>query len=66
MEFCGYGTLSAPVRAQIERVADIWKVHLQAQLVGLYLHGSLALGRFAEGHPLLDGPPAAGARVTGL
>ena len=63
MEFCGYGTLSAPVRAQIERVADIWKVHLQAQLVGLYLHGSLALGRFAEGVSDLDLLAVAGRRM---
>lgn len=63
MEFCGYGTLSAPVRAQIERVADIWKVHLQAQLVGLYLHGSLALGRFAEGVSDLDLLAVVGRRM---
>lgn len=48
MHFCGFETLSAPVRAQLARVADIWQTRLAGDLLGVYLHGSLALGRFAE------------------
>ncbi len=47
MHFCGFETLSAPVRAQLARVADIWQSRLAGDLLGVYLHGSLALGRFA-------------------
>lgn len=48
MEFQNYDTVSPPVREQIERVCGIWKSRLGEDLLGIYLHGSMALGRFRE------------------
>ncbi|MDR1693226.1 MAG: DUF4111 domain-containing protein [Oscillospiraceae bacterium] len=41
-------TLSPAVKAQIDRVFDIWNTHLGSLLTGLYVHGSIALGAFDE------------------
>lgn len=47
-------TISAGVRQQLGAVAAVWKKRLGDALTGLYLHGSLALGAFAEGVSDLD------------
>lgn len=54
MEFKTYRTLSQNVRQQIDRVKKLWHAHLGNDLTGLYLHGSLALGRFVEETSDLD------------
>ncbi|MBQ8508956.1 MAG: DUF4111 domain-containing protein [Clostridia bacterium] len=54
MKFQNFLTLSLEVRAQIGCVADLWHRHLGDALVGVYVHGSIALGRFVEGVSDLD------------
>lgn len=48
MTFKNYDTISENVKNQIERVREIWSRHLGGDLIGIYLHGSLALGYFQE------------------
>lgn len=48
IDFKNYQTISYVVREQIQRVAEIWKKHLGEQLLGIYIHGSMALGHFRE------------------
>lgn len=43
----GFNELPADISAQIGSVVDVWKKHLGDQLVGVYLHGSIALGAFS-------------------
>ena len=42
----GYDDLPQNVKAQIGSVVRIWKSHLGGGLIGIYLHGSIALGAF--------------------
>jgi len=54
MNFKSYITLSPEVRAQIDRITDIWRTHLRDALIGVYLHGSIALESFVEGLSDID------------
>lgn len=42
----GYKNLPEEIKNQISCVTDIWKSHMQEDLVGVYLHGSICLGAF--------------------
>lgn len=42
----GYTDLPAEIKEQISHVVEIWKKHLQNDLVGVYLHGSICLNAF--------------------
>jgi len=42
----GFDNLPSEVVAQINKVVNIWKKHLDNQLVGVYLHGSIVLNAF--------------------
>ena len=44
----GYKDLPSEIMNQINNVVDIWKRHLGDNLIGVYLHGSIALHAF---HP---------------
>ncbi|HHX72788.1 MAG TPA: DUF4111 domain-containing protein [Clostridiales bacterium] len=46
VDLMGFDNLPPEVVAQINRVVDIWKKHLNNQLVGVYLHGSIVLNSF--------------------
>lgn len=63
MTFQNYDTASAAVHEQIRRLTAIWKNHLGDALVGVYIHGSLALGRFREGVSDLDALVVCGRRI---
>ena len=39
----GYKDLPMEILNQINSVVDIWKRHMGANLIGVYLHGSIAL-----------------------
>jgi predicted nucleotidyltransferase len=45
-ELMGFDNLPSEVVSQINRVVDIWKNHLNNQLAGVYLHGSIVLNSF--------------------
>ena len=42
----GYNDLPEEISNQIDKVVSIWKKHLKDELVGVYLHGSIALNAF--------------------
>ena len=42
----GYKDLPMEILNQINSVVDIWKRHLEDNLIGVYLHGSIALNAF--------------------
>jgi len=42
----GFDNLPYEVVAQLNKVVGIWKKHLDNQLIGVYLHGSIALNAF--------------------
>lgn len=42
----GFDQLPAPVAEQLHRVVELWKKQLPGELVGIYLHGSIALRAF--------------------
>ena len=42
----GYKDLPMEILNQINSVVDIWKRHMGANLIGVYLHGSIALNAF--------------------
>ena len=44
----GYDALPADIKNQITNVVNVWKAHLENNLVGVYLHGSIVLNAF---HP---------------
>ena len=52
--FQTYDTASAAVRAQLENTRRLWQNHLGPDLLAVYLHGSLSLGRFQEENGDLD------------
>lgn len=54
MKLENYDTISKRVHAQLDRVTEIWKQALGEDLIGVYIHGSLALGAFREGVSDLD------------
>lgn len=62
-EFKSYQTLSPAVKAQISRVAGVWSARLGDFLIGVYLHGSIALGRFAEENSDIDILIVSGRRI---
>ena len=49
MDFRSYDTISPPARAQLDRLTGLWQRRLGDALVGVYIHGSMALGCFQEG-----------------
>lgn len=54
MEFKNYKTLSPDVREQIGNVTDIWLKYLGESVIGIYIHGSIALNCFMEGVSDID------------
>lgn len=42
----GYKDAPVEIKNQISNVVDIWKKHMQEELVGVFLHGSLCLDAF--------------------
>ena len=54
MSFKSYDALSSEASFQIKGVVDIWHDYLKNTLVGVYLHGSIALGYFSEGTSDID------------
>lgn len=48
MKLKNYNTVSDNIKAQINRVCEIWRNLLGDDLVGIYIHGSLALKCFCE------------------
>lgn len=50
----GYDNLPPAVLAQLERVTAVWKAQLGSRLVGVYLHGSIALRAFCPDSGDLD------------
>lgn len=61
--FKSYQTLSPAVKAQIDKVTEIWSAQLCDSLIGVYLHGSIALGCFAEGNSDIDVLIVSGRRI---
>lgn len=43
---CGYEDLGADIRRQIDRTVRVWQEQVGENLVGVYLHGSIALKAF--------------------
>ena len=41
-----YQTLPLKIKSQLARITESWKAHAGENLVGVYLHGSIALGAF--------------------
>ncbi|WP_438434696.1 aminoglycoside adenylyltransferase domain-containing protein [Gorillibacterium sp. sgz500922] len=54
MEFKNERTISPEVRGQLQKLVDLWKSQLGDALIGVYVHGSLALGCFLEETSDLD------------
>lgn len=52
--FQTYAAISPAVRAQLEGTLRLWQDHLGPDLLAVYLHGSLSLGRFQEAGSDLD------------
>lgn len=42
----GYADLPSDIMNQLGRIVEIWKKHMQDELVGIYLHGSIVLNAF--------------------
>lgn len=45
-DLVGFDNLPSEIVAQIDKVVNVWKKHLDTQLVGVYLHGSIVLNAF--------------------
>lgn len=54
MDFKSYDSISDSINNQINHVCDVWKNSLGDSLVGVYIHGSLALSCFMEKTSDLD------------
>lgn len=54
INLAGFDNLPSDVIAQINKVISIWKKHLNNQLVGVYLHGSIVLNAFVPGSSDVD------------
>lgn len=46
--------LPPEIKAQLTRITESWKTHAGESLVGVYLHGSVALGAFQPASGDLD------------
>lgn len=42
----GYSDIPSIIREQIDKVIDVWRLHMGNALTGVYLHGSIALNAF--------------------
>ena len=49
-----YEALPPEIKAQLTRITESWKTHAGESLVGVYLHGSVALGAFQPASGDLD------------
>ena len=49
-----YETLPPKIKSQLARITESWKTHAKENLVGVYLHGSIALGAFQPASGDLD------------
>lgn len=49
-----YEALPPEIKAQLTRITESWKAHAGENLVGVYLHGSVALGAFQPASGDLD------------
>lgn len=63
MDFRSYDTISPPVRAQLDRLTELWQRRLGDALVGVYVHGSMALGCFRESVSDVDALIVTGRRI---
>lgn len=54
MEFKSYETLSSEVKEQIRKVSDTWLNCMAESIMGIYIHGSIALSCFVEGVSDID------------
>lgn len=54
MDFKSYETLSRNVKEQIEKVKNIWLKYIGKSIIGIYIHGSIALNCFVEGISDID------------
>lgn len=54
MDFKNYKTLPSDVKEQIRNVTDTWLKCIGESVVGIYLHGSIALNYFVEGVSDID------------
>jgi streptomycin 3"-adenylyltransferase len=54
MEFKTYKTLSQEVKEQIINVTDTWLKYIGESIIGIYIHGSIALNCFVEGVSDID------------
>jgi len=63
MNFQTYRTLSPGVSNQIAQVTGAFRECLKADLEGVYVHGSIALGRFVEGRSDVDILIVTGRRI---
>ncbi len=48
MDFNNYDTASAQVKEQIDSLCNVWLKHLGESLLGIYIHGSMALNCFHQ------------------
>lgn len=54
MDFKNYKTLPSDVKEQISNVTDTWLKCIGESVIGIYLHGSIALNCFVEGVSDID------------
>lgn len=54
LDFKNYETVSNEVKKQIQCVKEIWEKHLENELIGVYLHGSMCLNCFKESTSDID------------
>lgn len=54
MDFKNYKTLPSDVKEQIRNVTDTWLKCIGESVIGIYLHGSIALNCFVEGVSDID------------
>lgn len=64
MEFRNYTTVSEPIKKQINDVCEIWKGHLGEDLLGVYIHGSMALQCFREAVSDIDILAVTGRKIS--
>lgn len=54
MEFQNFNTLSPAVKEQIAKVTEAWLNGIGESVIGIYIHGSIALNCFKEGSSDID------------
>lgn len=54
IDFRNYQTVSEAVKGQIRNVVEVWKKHMGKNLLGIYIHGSIALECFSENSSDID------------